>query len=417
MWWASDDYRLGLIQLPTPTSFATSRPCERQLGSGLAAIDPIAAIKLTSISVGRSTPNNLGCAQATYSLLGGLFVKRYLLAAAALTGSAPAEAQILLPAQNIPPALQAHLDGDQVVTLSDGRRIQLVCMGEGSPTVILAAGAGAPSVYWFGIQPVLAERTRVCSWSRAGFGLSGPSPFPQSVDNRTDDLEAALAARNIAGPFIMVGASLGAYEALLFADRHPDDTAGLVLIDPAIPEQVSRRDRVAPGFSALAHMNTRARVLTLIRCAVGVRAGTSASGKPDPEGCLRPIMPPTAPEIIRRAFPAAAPDAAIFETQASLWSAADIDGVLVGSASRNYGDMPIVVLSAGDMDTLTPQAPPVVREQYPASYSDILEGHAELAGLSSRGLQRTVTGSTHDIAVLQPAAVIAAIIEVIDQAR
>ena len=56
-----------------------------------------------------------------------------------------------------------------------GRRINLNCMGKGSPTVILSAGAGSWSSTWSAVQPAVAARTRVCSWDRAGFGYSDAS--------------------------------------------------------------------------------------------------------------------------------------------------------------------------------------------------------------------------------------------------
>src|SRR5690606_21439786 len=98
------------------------------------------------------------------------------------------------------------------------RRLHLVCMGQGSPTVILTAGNTRWSIDWNLVQAPVARETRVCAWDRAGFGLSDPPPRPQTVAETSADLANALEIGGITGPFILVGHSLGGYETLLLAD-------------------------------------------------------------------------------------------------------------------------------------------------------------------------------------------------------
>lgn len=57
-----------------------------------------------------------------------------------------------------------------------GRRIHLNCTGEGSPVVILEAGADTSgSPLWEPIQQQAAQFTRVCSYDRAGIMWSDPA--------------------------------------------------------------------------------------------------------------------------------------------------------------------------------------------------------------------------------------------------
>ena len=135
--------------------------------------------------------------------------------------------------------IQTYANPADVVKLSDGRTIHLVCMGTGGPTVILNGGAGNWSADWSRIQPAVADKARVCAWDRAGWGLSGPSPLPQTAWHTMDDLRAALAARGITGPYVLVGASLGGPDSLLFADRWRNEVAGMVFVDSSIPGQSS----------------------------------------------------------------------------------------------------------------------------------------------------------------------------------
>src|ERR1700677_4021210 len=73
-----------------------------------------------------------------------------------------------------------------LVALPSGRSLNIRCTGEGSPTVILTAGAGDQSLTWRGIQSALSGPVRVCAWDRPGFGFSESSAGPEDVVHLTD---------------------------------------------------------------------------------------------------------------------------------------------------------------------------------------------------------------------------------------
>jgi pimeloyl-ACP methyl ester carboxylesterase len=115
-----------------------------------------------------------------------------------------------------------YVEPCQLVNIG-GRRINLHCAGEGEgeggPTVILMAGLFSWSVVWYKTQPVIAQKTRVCAFDRAGYGFSDPGSRPQILSDVVDDLHAALNAGSIPGPYVLVGHSLGGIEARLYAQR------------------------------------------------------------------------------------------------------------------------------------------------------------------------------------------------------
>ena len=206
-------------------------------------------------------------------------------------------------AQDLPPAdesLAAYADTTHSVTLADGREIHFVCMGAGSPTVILTAGLGDWAASWKEVQPTLASTTRACAWDRPGFGLSDASSVRQTVATTTADLEEALES-GPGGPYVVVGHSLGSYESLLFTDRHRDDVVGMVLVDPSIPDQFALYARVAPLIDEQIKVTMAAGVAEMRKCSADLRDGTVAPGKPDPAGCLRPI-PSAYPAALREAI-------------------------------------------------------------------------------------------------------------------
>jgi pimeloyl-ACP methyl ester carboxylesterase len=79
----------------------------------------------------------------------------------------------------------------RLVDLGD-RKLHLYCTGKGSPTVILETGAGSFSIDWALVQPEVAQRTRVSSYDRAGYGWSAPGPEWDSVTQVANDLETGL---------------------------------------------------------------------------------------------------------------------------------------------------------------------------------------------------------------------------------
>jgi pimeloyl-ACP methyl ester carboxylesterase len=122
-------------------------------------------------------------------------------------------------------------------------RDQTVCarvMGQG-PTVVLEAGGageGLGETFSGTIEETLAEFATVLTYDRVGSGHTGGSPR-ETVAEMADDLDALLVATGCQTPAVIVGWSAGGMVAEMFAVRHPDKVAGLVLLDPtaSIPER------------------------------------------------------------------------------------------------------------------------------------------------------------------------------------
>jgi pimeloyl-ACP methyl ester carboxylesterase len=124
-------------------------------------------------------------------------LKLPMLMLAALLGTSALAQQGPTPEQ-MRAAMLPYATAPDAVNLPDGRQLAFVCMGEGSPTVILTAGGGNTAFSsWSLVQPAMAETTRVCAWDRPGWGLSDGSPAAQNSGTTTADLEAALASGKI----------------------------------------------------------------------------------------------------------------------------------------------------------------------------------------------------------------------------
>src|SRR5271156_3947207 len=130
--------------------------------------------------------------------------------------------------------------------IGGGRRMNMVCLGEGSPTVVFDLGLGGNLLHWQKVQQLVSAITKACFYDRAGYGYSDPSPRPLTAANVVDDLHALLAKAGITGPIVLVGHSIGGLYATLYTDTYPDQVAGLVLIDPSYAGQGRALRKLTP---------------------------------------------------------------------------------------------------------------------------------------------------------------------------
>jgi pimeloyl-ACP methyl ester carboxylesterase len=111
-----------------------------------------------------------------------------------------------------------------------GYRVHLNCTGEGNPTVMIV-GAGY-SFDWSLVQPEVAKFTRVCTYDPSGSVWSDPGPTP-SCQGRVEEIHTMLHNAGITSPLILVGHSVGAAFARLYAARYPLEVKGMVIGDHA----------------------------------------------------------------------------------------------------------------------------------------------------------------------------------------
>ena len=102
--------------------------------------------------------------------------------------------------------------------------------GGAGPTLVLLHGAGDSAGTWASIVDKLVPRYRVVVPDLAGHGHSAPADGPLSVGQVLVGVEAVLRT-GPQEPVILVGNSLGAWVALLYAKQHPDRVARVVLVN------------------------------------------------------------------------------------------------------------------------------------------------------------------------------------------
>jgi pimeloyl-ACP methyl ester carboxylesterase len=127
----------------------------------------------------------------------------------------------------------------RLVDIGEGRHLHAVESGPpgATPLVILEAGAFGFSADWEAVQARLAAAGfRSLAYDRAGLGFSDPAREPRDAEAIAADLAGLLDALGETGPYIYCGHSMAGLHARLFAARHRDRLAGVVLADATSPE-------------------------------------------------------------------------------------------------------------------------------------------------------------------------------------
>lgn len=279
----------------------------------------------------------------------------------------------------------------QLFDIGGGRRLHMICSGEGSPAVILEAGASAFAIDWTLVQREIAKSHRVCSYDRAGMGWSDRLPANAIAAERdTPDLHALLTAARVAPPYVLVGASNGGLQIRHYLAQFPGDVVGLVFVDPA----------------------TEDRLFSMVRGEVFTIAEMTSDQ-------IREGSPPWTVRIPKRPVQKGAPfdrlpaelyqqrlllDAKLIASQPDTLTPDEIFRVRDAEraalarllaqrkAGTPFGDRPTVVLSRGSERD-----------------ADREKSHADLAKLSTNGRHRVVAGAGHEIHLFDPPAVIQAI--------
>ncbi|MBB3349660.1 pimeloyl-ACP methyl ester carboxylesterase [Sphingomonas sp. BK069] len=201
-----------------------------------------------------------------------------------------------------------------------------------------------------------------------------------------------------------------AYETMLFADRHKARVEGIVFVDPSIPGQASRLKRVAPEASTTNDRFLAAFVAQRRACADALEQQPGRA--PDCTQYGSEVPPAVSSKLARLDR-----SAARMRTTASLLENVTRDTRLAINAKRDYGAIPLIVLSASRSFVAPEGASDEARADIAREQEEVSKGHMELAALSSSGERRQVDDAGHYLQLEHPDIVVSAVIDVVTKAR
>ena len=151
--------------------------------------------------------------------------------------------------------VERHIESDEIEAAERSQsfaeigsahvRYQLTSADKPGPVVVLFNGMAASLEQWQMIGPEVAAFAPTLIYDRGGCGYSYGSSA-HSAGEQADELAALLAKLSIDRPLILVGYSVSASIARVFVARHRAMVAGVVLLEPYLPELQGRylkRDR------------------------------------------------------------------------------------------------------------------------------------------------------------------------------
>jgi pimeloyl-ACP methyl ester carboxylesterase len=135
-----------------------------------------------------------------------------------------------------------------------GRRLHVWLEGAGSPSVVVVPCLGGTGASWTPVMRSLAATTTVCLVDRAGIGWSDAGPWPRTGTAIAEELHQLLVLAGVPQPYILVGHSTGGLISRVFAARHSEELAGMVLVDATPPDtekRIFRSPRWKTDFSVI----------------------------------------------------------------------------------------------------------------------------------------------------------------------
>ncbi len=296
-----------------------------------------------------------------------------------------------------------------------GFRLHVLSTGGLTPPVVFDAALGGSSISWTFVQPRVSAFARAITYDRAGFGWSDAGPLPRTAGRAADELRVLLDKAGERPPFVVVGHSFGGLVMRIFAARYRADVSGIVLVDPAQPEDwltPAPRDQARIDRGArLCRQGAIASRLGLARVVSGL-VGLGAIGPArrivdaisrgdigaDTDWLLAPLwkLPPAARRPLRT-----------FWTKPKFYDALGSQIATISTSAREtldaaaagFGDVPLVTIS------MTNPGDHRLRQQ------------EALARLSTRGHHVIASHSGHWIPLDEPDVIVRAISAILEEAR
>jgi pimeloyl-ACP methyl ester carboxylesterase len=272
-----------------------------------------------------------------------------------------------------------------------GSRLKLNCTGAGSPTVILESGLGDVSIEWQPVQIEIAKFSRVCSYDRAGYGGSDPGPIPRTSARIAEELHSLLHLADERPPYVLVGHSFGGYNVRVFNGQFPSEVAGLVLVDAVQEDEY----RILPpvwnriGGALIEHYKYQATWAPLL-VDLGI-ARLMLHAKGEDENSYLYLQPK------------------YLSARAS-----EVENMRISAeqarASGSLGDKPLLVLTAGVSPRIGGGLTEEDIDDYQRIWADDLQ--LRLTHLSNRGKRLLISGSSHNMPLDRPDAIVNAVHEV-----
>lgn len=264
----------------------------------------------------------------------------------------------------------------------EGRKEHLEIWGGSGPAIVFEPAIGDVGLTWGLVMPGVAEFARAVTHDRPGLGASQPSPLARTAFVMADELRLLLERAAVDPPYVMVGHSFASLITRAFTYRYREDVAGLVLVDGAhedqmtrLPSELNSAAMVRDQITHLRNLAEQARDGTEVAPLVSAPAGLSVELAEAYRGATRPTPV--------RLTTIASELAGLDESQEQLR----------GMRDGGFGDLPLVAVRHG-----VPQPVPGLSDAVNTRYEEVWqELQDDLAAHSKSGRVLVAERAGHNI--------------------
>ncbi|WP_169517098.1 alpha/beta fold hydrolase [Azohydromonas australica] len=169
----------------------------------------------------------------------------------------------------------------------DEHRTEYVLVRNGPQVVVFENGLGAKLGNWDKVFTEISKNTTAFAYNRPGYGASDPAATPRDGEHIVEELRGLLKSKGLQPPYVLVGHSAGGLYMQWFARRHPEEVAGLVLVDSTHPQHLQGKGSpehwpgwVRAGFGILTAPSAQEELKLLNATGESVLALPTFTGKP-----------------------------------------------------------------------------------------------------------------------------------------
>jgi pimeloyl-ACP methyl ester carboxylesterase len=124
----------------------------------------------------------------------------------------------------------------------DHRQLEVLALKRSAQpgAVVFENGSRETLDTWERVLPDLPRDLTIFAYNRPGYGRSDATSTPRDGRTIVEELRRLLQRSDVRPPYVLVGHSLGGLYMQLFARAHPDEVAGVVLVDAVYPGIIKR---------------------------------------------------------------------------------------------------------------------------------------------------------------------------------
>lgn len=134
-------------------------------------------------------------------------------------------------AKLVPPGKLVDVNDHKIHVYSEGPQ-------DSKYTLVFMSGSGsvAPVYEFRTLYTLLSDEYRIAVIEKAGYGYSDLSDVPRDIDSMLDETRQALKLAGEAGPYVLFPCSMSGIEALYWGENYPEEIAGIIGLDMALPD-------------------------------------------------------------------------------------------------------------------------------------------------------------------------------------